>query len=268
MSKIERALRKAEEDKRKIPPSDPPRDEGPDPTVPHVTQTVREFQPSHTELSESFRKIAARLKSCCEVMGTNDILFTSAISQEGKTTAAANCAIALAQDFNLSVCLVDCDLRNPQLSGFFTSPQGPSITDVLRGTAEIPSVIQSTTTANLSIVRSTKAGRSSLPLLSSGRLANLVFELRSRFDFVVFDSPPILPIADAVVLSKSVSGAVLVIEPGRTRKKHIEQILEQIDPVRVIGFIMNYKRYRIPQPYNYRKYYDYGSCAPLALEGK
>jgi Mrp family chromosome partitioning ATPase len=74
---------------------------------------------------------------------------------------------------------------------------------------------------------------------------------------VIFDSPPILPVADAVVLSKKVSAIVLLIEPGRTRRKHVEQILEQVDRNRIAGFIMNYKKYRVPQTYNYTKYYNY-----------
>jgi capsular exopolysaccharide synthesis family protein len=258
MSKIERALRKAEEDKQRKTSAAPPHIEAPPPrprSAPEMDN--REICAPVVALAESFRKIAARLKSCCETMNVNDVLFTSAISQEGKTTTAAYCALSLAQDFNLSVCLVDCDLRNPRLSEFFCSNNGQGIAAALKGKAEIATIIQPTTVPNLSLVHSQRAGRFSLPLLNSERLGSIVYELRSRFDFVLFDAPPILPVADAVVLSKKVSAIALVIEPGRTRRKHLEQILEQVEKTKIVGFIMNYKRYRVPQTYQYEKYYSY-----------
>jgi capsular exopolysaccharide synthesis family protein len=261
MSKIERALKKAEEERRKKTPSGispPPENSEFRPIIP-VQRGKMQLESPVLELCESFRKIATRLKLNCELLEVNDVLFTSAVSNEGKTTTAANCAMSLSQDFNLSVCLVDCDLRNPRLSEFFHSNGGPSIIDVLKGQIEIPLAIQSTIVPNLSIMYSQRAGRSSLPLLNSERLGNLVYELRSRFDFVIFDSPPVLPIADAVVLSKKVSAIVLVIEPGKTRRRHIEQILDQVDGNKVVGFIMNYKEYRVPQTYSYSGYYHHGA---------
>jgi capsular exopolysaccharide synthesis family protein len=261
MSKIERALRKAEEERRKKAP--PPRSHGGQERDVLITAEgiaePQETRPSLTHLSEHFRKIAARLKTCCENVGANDVLFTSAVSGEGKTTNAVNCALSLCQDFNLSVCLVDCDLRKPNISGYFPGNETVGITDVLKGQAEIGSAIQPTPINGLSIVYSRRIGRHALPLLSSDRLKKIVQDLRGRFDFVIFDAPPILPLADSAVLSKNVSALVLVIESGRTRRKHIEQIFDQIDCDKVIGFIMNYKKYKIPMTYNYSKYYDYGA---------
>lgn len=258
MSKIERALRKAEEERRARLSATPPPPEHMEQMLPPVVQLEKNASPPPIgKVAESFRKIAARIKLCCETMGVRDVLFTSAISEEGKTTAAANCAISLSQDFNLSVCLVDCDLRNPQLAVFFGSVEGPGLVNVLKGETSVVAAIQPTAVPNLSVVHCQRIGRSALRLLNSDRLGVLVSELRSRFDFVIFDSPPILPVADAVVLAKKVSAMVLLIEPGRTRRKHVEQILEQVDRNRIAGFIMNYKQYRVPQTYNYSKYYNY-----------
>lgn len=260
MSKIERALRKAEEEKRrKAPiasaPKEPPKDllatEG------GITE-AHEAQAGLACLSEYFRKISAKLKACCDSIGATDVVFASAGSGEGKTTNAVNCAISLCQDFNLSVCLVDCDLRNPRISDYFKSNGSSTIIEHLKGEAEIDSVIGTTPIRGLSVVNSKRVGRLSLPLLNTDRLRKLVRELRSRFDFVIFDSSPILPVADAAVLSKHVSATVLVIESGRTRRKQIEQIFEQIDRDKVIGFIMNYKNCRMPETYNYARDYDYG----------
>lgn len=261
MSKIERALRKAEEERRKkAPPARDYTDNEKDVLItgdgvvePH------EARPDLTRFSEHFRKIAARLKECCDNIGANDVLFTSAVSGEGKTTTAVNCALSLCQDFNLSVCLVDCDLRKPGISEYFTSKGSLGITDVLKGQAEIGSVIQPSSTHGFSIIYSHRAGRLSLPLLNTDRLSKIVHELRERFDFVIFDAPPILPLADTGVLSKSISAMVLVIESWKTRRKHIEQIFDQIDRNKIIGFIMNYNAYKMPEPYNYSHYYDYGT---------
>jgi len=256
MSKIERALRKAEEEKRKRQTAGYSSDEKAEEVfaTPTGITRPREAQPG----MEHFRKIAAKLKSWAESAGTSDVIIASAVSGEGKTTSAINCAISLCRDFNLSVCLVDGDLRKPQLSEYFHSNGSLTIVDVLKGEADIDAVVQPTSVKGLSVTPSRRAGSLALPLLNTERLGRFVRELRSRFDFVIFDSSPILPVADTVALSKYVSGIVLVIESGKTRKRHIEQIFEQIDRDKVIGFIMNYKKHRMPETYNYSKYYDHG----------
>ncbi|RJP72350.1 MAG: polysaccharide biosynthesis tyrosine autokinase [Candidatus Abyssobacteria bacterium SURF_17] len=260
MSKIERALRKAEEEKLKKTPVEQPADDSEDAvlSIPRDTSRPAEQLPALTHLSESFRKIAARVKSCCENLGANDVIFTSAISGEGKTTTAANCALSLCRDFNLSVCLVDCDLRNPTVAEYFGLNGEAGIVEVLRGQAEIPSAIQQTSQKHLSVIQSRHVGTLSLQLLNEDRMRKLTHELRDRFDFVIYDAPPVLPVADTAVLSKVVSTVVLVLEAGRTRRKHVEQIFEQIDRNKIIGFVMNYKRHRMPETYNYSKYYNYG----------
>ncbi len=260
MSKIERALRKAEEEKRKKAATAPSLEEPPKDVIATefgITES-HQAKPERACLPEYFRKISAKLKACCDVIGATDVVFASAGSGEGKTTNAVNCAISLCQDFNLSVCLVDCDLRNPTISDYFKSNGSLTIIEHLKGEAEIDSVIGPTPIRGLSVVNSKRVGRMSLPLLNTERLRKFVRELRSRFDFVIFDSPPILPVADAAVLLKHVSATVLVIESGRTRRKQIEQIFEQVDRDKIVGFIMNYKRYRMPETYNYARDYDYG----------
>jgi capsular exopolysaccharide synthesis family protein len=260
MSKIERALTKAERDQRKkIRPRSP--SNGNEKRVLVLQEGMTEFREScaeHAQITEHFRRTAARLKSFCETAGARDILFTSAISGEGKTTTAINCAISLCQDFNLSVCLIDCDLRNPRISNLFSSNNQPGIIDLLKGEADIEQVVQSTPIKGLSLVTSHKAGRLSLPLLNTDRLSRFINDVRNRFDLVIYDSSPVLPVSDAIVLAKYISAVVLLIEPGRTRRKHVEQIFEQIDRTKFTGFIMNYKKAKPPENYGYSKYYDYG----------
>jgi capsular exopolysaccharide synthesis family protein len=261
MSRIERALRKAEEERLRKLPEAPSQDDHKTNvlvTPEGLTETPSE-ESKLTQHSEHFRKIAAKLKFCGENIRATDVVFTSAVSGEGKTTNAINCAISLCQDFNLSVCLVDCDLRNPSISKYFRSNGTPGMVEVLKGETDIGSAIQPSLVKGLSIVHSHKVGKHSLSLLNSDRLRRVVQDLRARFDFVLFDTPPILPVADTVVLSRHVSSVVLIVESGKTRRKHIEQILEQIDKDKVIGFIMNYKTHRMPEMYNYSKYYHYGS---------
>lgn len=260
MSKIERALTKAERDqRRKIRPQSP--SNGNESRVLVLQEGMIEFQEScaeHAQIIEHFRRTAARIKSFCENIGARDVLFTSAVSGEGKTTTAINCAISLCQDFNLSVCLIDCDLRNPRISSLFSSNNCPGIIDLLRGESDIDNVVRSTPVKGLSLVTSHKAGGLSLPLLNTDRLSRFISDMRSRFDLVIYDSSPVLPVSDAIVLSKYISTLVLLIEPGRTRRKHIEQIFEQMDRKKFTGFIMNYKKVKAPESYGYSKYYDYG----------
>ena len=260
MSKIERALRKAEEEKRKKKIiEDLQNASRPDSAdASGGVATTRGIQLGSPELAEYFQKIAAKLKLLCESKGITDVVFASANSGEGKTTNAVNCALSLCRDFNLSVCLVDCDLRHPNISEYFTTNGECTIIEHLKGGTTIDSVIRPTSVRGLSIVSSRKVGMSSLPLLNTEYFGKFVRELRSRFDFVIYDSSPILPVADVVVLSKHVSGIVLILAAGQTRTKFIEQSLEQIDRDKVIGFIMNFKKYGMPHNYNYAKYYNYG----------
>lgn len=258
MSKIERALRKAEEEKRRKDTAESGI-EKPNMDLNLAVGAVSDIvmaEKDEQHLSEHSRKIAAKLLFCCENSGTNDVVFVSAVSGEGKTTSAINCALSLCRDFNLSVCLVDCDLRNPKISSQFESNGTATIIEHLKGEAEIDSVIHPSPVRGLSIAYSRMTGGLALPLLNTARLEKLVQELRARFDFVIYDSAPILPVADTVVLSRAVSGIILIIEPGRTRRKDLEQVLEQIDREKIIGFIMNYKSRRMLDTYNYGDYYD------------
>jgi len=257
MSKIERALRKAEEERRQKAHAKPSIDE---PAVAVPADIVAPEEASfgaEESTSEHFRKITAKLKSYYDSVGPVDILFTSAVSGEGKTTSAINCAVSLCRDFNLSVCLVDCDLHKPGISSYFESNGNSGIADFLRGDAELASVLQTTSIENLSIIRSIGAVKESLPLLNSERFRRLVSDLRERFDFAIFDSSPILPLTDTIIISRHISAMVLIVESGRTRRKHVEQVLEQIDGTKVIGFIMNHNKAKIPSSYNYSKYYSY-----------
>ena len=154
------------------------------------------------------------------------------------------------------------------LSNHFKSNGAVTIIEHLKGEAEIDAVIHPSPVKGLSIAYSRMSGRLSLPLLNTHCLEKLVQELRARFDFVIYDSAPILPVADTVVLSRSISGLILIIEPGKTRKKQLEQVLEQIDRDKIIGFIMNYKKQKMPETYNYTDYYTYGFQEELHKESQ
>jgi succinoglycan biosynthesis transport protein ExoP len=263
MSKIERALRKAEEERRLKERARPPVDKrGEEAAAVFEGVKVPEKAGYHLEhASEHFRKITAKLKSFYDSVGPTDIVFTSGVSGEGKTTCAVNCAVSLCRDFNLAVCLVDCDLRNPTISDYFDPNGSPGVIEFLKGEFTLDSVIQGTDLKGLSVIQTLKPETITLPLLNTERFRRFVEELRKRFDIVIFDSSPVLPVTDTVVISKSVSAVVLIIEAGKTRRKHIEQVLEQMGDEKIIGFIMNYKEQRVPQAYGYGKYYSqkYGS---------
>jgi non-specific protein-tyrosine kinase len=258
MSKIERALKKAEEERSGASGAIVPdrRATGVAP-APRDAIGIRQEMFLAPQFSEWFRKIAARLKSCCDQSGARDVLFTSAIGGEGKTTTAVNCAISLAQDYNLTVCLVDCDLRRPSIGRYFESNGDPTIVNHLKGEVGIDAIIRPTSIEGLSVITSHVAGRGSLSLLNTDRLSKLVHELKARFDFVVIDAPPVLPVADAGVLARSVSATLLVVECGRTRRKQLQQVMEQIDRDKIVGFVVNYKKFKSFEPNAYARYHEY-----------
>jgi capsular exopolysaccharide synthesis family protein len=260
MSKIERALKKMEEERQGMAASALPNAGMKSVVLAGDTVAgVRHEVILPLFFSEWFRKIAVRLKYGCDQIGATDVLFTSASGGEGKTTSAFNCAISLCHDYNLSVCLVDVDLRRPGLSTYFDTNGELTLIDHLKGEAEMDSVICATSIQGLYVVQSPAVGRLSLSFLNTTRLARLITELKSRFDLVIFDSPPILPVADTAVLARNISAVAFVIECGKTRRRHVHQALEQIGSEKMVGFIVNNKKSRAPDPYARAVYYDYGS---------
>jgi len=207
---------------------------------------------------EAFRALRTNIQFTSVDRPVRSLLVTSAVPVEGKSTVAANLAVVMAQA-GLRVLLVDCDLRRPSVHKLFDQTNRVGLTDMmLQASAQWDSAAQPTQTANLSILSSGSLPPNPAELLGSERLRQLLDRLRSSYDMVIIDSPPMLPITDATVLARVVDGVLLIVDTGATRVGAVLQSKEMLERVggRLIGVVMNKVVKGVGGYSNYYHYYD------------
>jgi polysaccharide biosynthesis transport protein len=175
-----------------------------------------------SSISEAFRSLRTSLMFSTAEGMPKSLLVTSSAQGEGKSTAAANIATVLAQN-GARVLLIDADLRRPTLHRDFNLPRSPGLTDSITqparmGTLEAPA-IHGTEVPGLSVMPAGHSTPSPAELLSSSHFLKVLAGCRKIFDHVIIDAPPILGLADAVILSRLVDGVILVVASGGTGKE-------------------------------------------------
>jgi succinoglycan biosynthesis transport protein ExoP len=168
------------------------------------------------------------------------LLVTSAGPAEGKTTVAASVAIAIAQT-GQRVCLVDCDLRKPRVHALFKERNDKGVTTALLDPSQLPSILVDTEVPNLVILRAGPTPPNPADLMHSDAFGSLLQELRTRFDRVVLDSPPIGLVTDGVILSTRVDATVLVVRALSTRRDAARRAVRSLRDVGATcaGFVLN-----------------------------
>jgi polysaccharide biosynthesis transport protein len=168
----------------------------------------KRYQTWHVRLTESVDGIAARVLRKAEMEQCRVIMVSSAMGGEGKTTLATQLALSLARAQRRTV-LVDFDLRRPAFDEIFGVPLEPGVCEALRGQTAVFSLVHELATKNLSVLTAGRWDRSALASLSNGTAAAMFKELRAEYEFVVVDTSPILPVADARFVSQHVDSVVL-----------------------------------------------------------
>jgi capsular exopolysaccharide synthesis family protein len=189
------------------------------------------------------------------------LVVTSASPKEGKTTVVCNLAIAFAE-VQTRVLLVDCDMRRPRLHTVFKIENGPGLSDLLAQrealtTADIEELVQPTGVPGLNLLTSGKSRYKVTTLLYSSRLPELLDLLRTRFDTIVFDTPPMVNIADARLVGRYADGVVMVVRSMYTTRDAAllaRQRLQE-DGTRLLGMILNGWDPNVPGYSYYRNYY-------------
>lgn len=223
-------------------------------------QPLQTLYNSQGPAAESFRQLRTNLQFASISGKVGSVVVTSSISGEGKSTTAANLAIALAQS-GKSVCLIDADLRRPRVADLLGLESNVGLTTVLIGEAEIEDALQPWGEHGLYVLASGSIPPNPSELLGSEEFASLISHLQETFDNVIIDAPPLLPVTDAAVLSRNGYG-VLMLVGCRTVKKHdLERSLRSLDLVEanLLGVILNGLPSKGPDAYNYSYYSPYGS---------
>ncbi len=217
------------------------------------------LQGATSGLSEAYRALRTSVLLSSAVRAPHSVLITSASAGEGKTNTAINLALALAQ-CGSSVLLVDCDLRRPCISRLLDIPNQRGMSTYLTGNNKIEEVIQQyKLQPNLSVVPSGPIPPNPAELISSELMMAMLRDLRGRFKHIIVDSPPLLVVTDATILSSLVEGAILVVESGVTPKKLVLRARRALDSAnaRVLGVVLNKVRFHHDGYYDsyYRGYY-------------
>jgi capsular exopolysaccharide synthesis family protein len=212
---------------------------------------------ARSPVSEAYRAFRTSLL-LASASSPKVIAITSSFAREGKTTTSVNLATVLAQ-MGKPVLLVDADLRRPRLGKVFPGKMNLGLVNYLVANIPLDDVIQPTEVPHLSIVLSGPIPPNPSELLASDRMKHLIEEVRGRFAYVIFDSPPVLAVTDAVVLGANADGVVLCVHGGHTPRELVQRSAERLrqSNIPVLGAILNNLDLH-QYGYSYRKnYYDY-----------
>jgi len=181
--------------------------------------------------------------SRCFVVGV-----TSAVYGEGKTTIAMNLAGTMAQNSSQRVALIDGNLRNWDLQLRLNMPPCAGLVDFLEGKEEeLETIVQHTELENFVLIPAGRAAINPSRLSRSPRLMEFMTEMRMQHDFVILDMAPILPVADARVLSRVVDGVIVVVRAGVTPREVVSRAIETIGSDRVLGVVLNGTEISMPR---------------------
>ena len=214
-----------------------------------------------SQMSEAFRALRTSILLSQADHPPQVILVTSALPREGKTTAAANLAVTLAQ-LGDKTALVDADLRKPGVGRLLNLTGGKyaGLSSYLAGVSSLDLVsIPHPTIPNLVAIPTGPLPPNPADLLSSHKLVEAIAELRTKFKFIVIDSPPIMAATDAVILSVQADGVLLVVRSGETPKEAFTRTRDLLNSVkcRILGVVLNAVDASAPDYYYSYRYYPY-----------
>jgi capsular exopolysaccharide synthesis family protein len=197
------------------------------------------FSDDDSPAAEAFRLLAVRLRNLRRDRQLKKVLITSTVPQEGKSMVAANLACTLALTTQQKILLLEGDLRRPSLSGKFGLGRNPGLFECLRGERALTKCIYSLKGASLWLLPAGSGQSNPLELLQSSQLSEVVDRLGEWFDWIIIDSPPVLPLGDTSVWARLADGILLVTRQGTTEKRHLQRGIEALEPKKLIGALLN-----------------------------
>jgi capsular exopolysaccharide synthesis family protein len=214
--------------------------------------------------AEKFRFLAVRLRQLRQNRPSlKKVLITSTIPEEGKSTVAANLACTLARRKQHKTLLLEGDLRRPTISDRFGFGKVAGLSQWLRGETESMNVYH-LDRLGMWVLPAGTVQENPLELLQSGKLPTLMEQLSSCFDWMVIDSPPLLPLADSSIWARLADGVLLVARNGVTEKRQLRRGLETLESAKLLGAVVNSSLEAAPSDY----YQRYGPYSRSAVKGK
>jgi protein-tyrosine kinase len=206
--------------------------------------------------ADQYRMLRFAIERACPTEGSRVIAVTSSIPGEGKTLTTVNLSGAIANSSQARVLMVDGDLRRPsiaQVLGRGKVSRGWGLVDaILDRRLSLEQIAWRPEPFNLSAVTSRRPQADTYELLANGRFGELIRDARQRFDYVIIDTPPVLPTPDSRLLAEWVDGYVIVVAADKTPRKLLEETLALLGPAKILGLIFNRESYKHSR---YGRYY-------------
>ncbi|MGH9202241.1 MAG: CpsD/CapB family tyrosine-protein kinase [Vicinamibacterales bacterium] len=212
---------------------------------------------------EQYRRLAAALHHSQRQFGTKVVMVASAINAEGKSLSVCNIALTLSHSYRKRVLLIDADLRHPGLHETFQLPMTTGLSEALRASADRALPLFDVT-GGLVVLPAGRPDPDPLGGLASDRMANIINEASTEFDWVLIDTPPVGLVPDAKLLAAVADAVVLVIRAGRSPCVLVQQTIEALGAEKVIGVLLNATEGASTRRQNsyYRYGYGYGPRRP------
>lgn len=230
-------------------------------------QSIAALYDRESSYATELRRIYSNLKA-----GGNGesqcVLVTSAMVGEGKSITSSYLAITAANLSQLNVVLVDFDLRRPRIHEYFNVGSRPGMVDIIKREMKVKAVVRKSTIPNLQIISSGIASPAVGQLFDQANLSAIIQELKFYYDFVVIDSPPVIPVSDPLLIADQADGVLLVVRAGSTQREVVKRAVNLLKnaSVNIYGIVMN--DYDDVLPYYFKdKYYGYSYTASAAKKG-
>jgi capsular exopolysaccharide synthesis family protein len=203
--------------------------------------------------AEKFRFLGISLQHLRRDRALKKLLITSTIPQEGKSTVSGNLACALARRTQQRTLLIEGDVRRPSLSQMFGLGRIPGICECLQGERDLKTSVYRLEGPGLWFLPAGIAPKNPLELLQSGKLSAMMEPLTTWFDWIIIDSPPVMPLADTSVWMRLADGILLVVRQGITEKRQLQRGLDALEPKKMIGALLNGSKRSDRSDYYYTK---------------
>lgn len=204
--------------------------------------------------AEAYRTLRTNIEFSSIDKKLKVITITSSAPAEGKTTVAANIAISFAENGKKTL-LLDSDLRRPTIHKIFKLPNSVGFVNIIVGNASKEDAIQKNIVRNLDILTSGIIPPNPSELIGSNKNKNLLESLKEEYDVIILDSPPLLAVTDAQILTTISDGTIIVVKHGSTKKDELERSKELLEKVQgnILGVVLN----DVPLDDETYQYYSY-----------
>lgn len=205
---------------------------------------------------EQYRRLAAVLHDAQANSGLRVVMIASAVPGEGKTLTAANLSLTLSESYRQRVLLIDADLRKPALHQVFQLNASSGLIEGLEAEKEVKLVLRQVS-AHLSVLPAGRPTNDPMAGLTSDRMRQLLTEAKETFDWVIIDTPPLMLLPDAHLLSSMVDGAVLIVRANSTPHEQVKRAADIIGRQRITGVVLNQAEASAQPGYGAQYYHGY-----------